>query len=145
MKHTTIGLVFVLLLGWGIYYLLSSNSTASDLQQMGVKTMVVGLSGDLQKAMPLIQEAGYDINAISIKTSIPPMMIASFVMIKKVPFKKQDAILTALEDNAVGTLALESLMQAFKLDESIEIKNMDLKGINLYLTVPPAVQVVYKK
>jgi len=145
MKHTTIGLIFVLLLGWGIYFLLSSNSTASDLQQMGVKTMVVGLSGDLQKAMPLIQEAGYDINAISVKTSIPPMMIASFVMIKKVPFKKQDAILTALEDNAVGKLALESLMQAFKLDESIEIKNMDLKGINLYLTVPPAVQVVYKK
>ncbi len=145
MKHTTIGLVSVLILGWGIYFLISSNSTASDLQQMGIKTMVVGLSGDLQKAMPLIQEAGYDINAISIKTSIPPMMIASFVMIKKVPFKKQDAILTALEDNAIGKMALESLMQAFKLDESIEIKNMDLKGINLYLTVPPAVQVVYKK
>lgn len=145
MKHTTIGLVSVLLLAWGIYFLISSNSSASELQQMGVKTMVIGVSGDLQKAMPLIHEAGYDINSISVKTSIPPMMIASFVMVKEVPFKKQDAILSALEDNAIGKLALESLIQAFKLDESIEMKNMQLKTINLYLTVPPAVQVVYKK
>ena len=145
MKHTTIGLLFVLLLGWGIYFLLSNNSTAGDLQRMGIKTMVVSLSGDLQRAMPLIQKAGYDINAISVKTSIPPLMIASFVLVKKVPYEKQEAILSSLEDNAVGKLALESLIQAFQLDESIEIKDMDLKGINLFLTVPPAVQVVYKK
>ena len=145
MKHTTIGLVSVLILGWGIYFLMSNNSTASDLRQMGVKTMVVQLSGDIERAMPMIREAGYDINSISVKTSIPPLMIASFVMVKKVPFDKQMAIVNALSDNEIGKLALESLIQAFQLDESIEIKDMDLKGINLFLTVPPAVQVVYKK
>jgi len=145
MKHTTIGLIFVLLLGASIYYLLSNNKSAGDIQQMGVQTMVVSLTGDLERAMPLIREAGYDINSISVKTSIPPLMIAGFVLVKKVPFEKQDAILTALEDNAIGKLALQSLMEAFHIDKSIEIKNMDLKAINLYLTVPPAVQVVYKK
>ena len=145
MKHTTIGLIFVLLFGGGIYFLISSNSSAGDIQRMGIQTMVISVTGDLERAMPLIHEAGYDINSISVKTSIPPMMIAGFVMIKKVPFKKQDAILTALEDNAIGTLALKSLMEAFRLDDNIQFKNMELKAINLYLTVPPAVQVVYKK
>jgi len=145
MRHTTIGLVFVLLFGYLIYFLIESNSSAGDLQQMTVRTLVVSMTEDLDKAMPLINEAGYSMSAISVKTSIPPLMIASFTLEKKVPYEKQDAILHALEDNAIGKLALKSLIEAFHLDESIEIKNMDLKAINLYLTVPPAVQVVYKK
>ncbi len=145
MRHTTVGLVFVLLFGYFIYFLTSSNTTASELQQMGVKTVVVSMTDDLYAAMPLINEAGYAISSISVKTSIPPLIIAGFVLIKKVPYDKQEAILKALEGNQVGKLALQSLIQAFQIDESIEIKNMDLKAINLYLTFPPAVQVVYKK
>ena len=145
MRHTTYGIVFFLLFGYFIYFLISHNSNAGDLQQMTIRTMVVTMTDDLDKAMPLINEAGYDMSAISVKTSIPPLMIASFTLQKKVSYKKQDAILNALEGNEIGRLALQSLIQAFQLDESIEIKDMNLKAINLFLTVPPAVQVVYKK
>ena len=145
MRHTTIGLIFALALGYLIYFLYFSNSSAGDLQRMSIQTMVVTMTDDLDKAMPLINQAGYDMSSVSVKTSIPPLMIASFVLVKKVSYEKQEAILASLEDNAIGKLALESLIQGFQIDESIEIKDMDLQGINLFLTVPPAVQVVYKK
>ena len=145
MRHTTYGIMFFLLFGYFIYFLISHNSSAGDLQQMTIRTMVVTMTDDLDKAMPLINEAGYDMSAVSVKTSIPPLMIASFTLQKKVSYQKQEAILNALEGNEIGQLALQSLIQAFQLDESIEIKDMNLKAINLFLTVPPAVQVVYKK
>ncbi len=145
MRNIFIAFFSVLILGYFIYFLISSNSSANELQQMGIRTIVVKTTDDLYAAMPMINEAGYDISSISVKTSIPPLVIAGFVMTKKVPFEKQEAIVNALEDNAIGKMALQSLIQAFKIDDSIAIKNMDLKAINLYLTVPPAVQVVYKK
>ena len=145
MRHTTLGIALVLLMGYLIYFLFSHNSNAGDLQRMGIKTMVVTMMDDLDKAMPLINEAGYDMSSVSVKTSIPPLMIASFTLQKKVSYAKQEQILKALEGNAIGKLALQSLIEAFQIDESIEIKDMDLKAINLFLTVPPAVQVVYKK
>ena len=138
-----IGIIFSL--GYLIYFLISNNASGSDLQKMSITTMVVTMTTDLDKAMPLINEAGYDMNSVSVKTSIPPLMIARFVMVKKVAYEKQEEILSSLEDNAIGKLALESLIQAFKIDESIDIKDMNLTGINLFLTVPPAVQVVYSK
>jgi len=135
----------VALFGYFIFFLITHNSSAGELQQMTIRTMVVTMTEDLDKAMPLINEAGYDMSSVSVKTSIPPLMIASFTLEKNVPYEKQKAILDALEGNEIGTLALKSLIEAFQLDESIEIKEMDLKAINLFLTVPPAVQVVYKK
>jgi len=145
MRHTTFGLVIVLVLGYFIYFLVSNNSDANSLKQMGIKTVVVSMTDDLYKAMPLINKAGYALSAISIKATIPPLVIAGFTLEKKVSYQKQQKILTALEGNPIGKLALQSLIEAFQMDESIEIKNMDLKGINLFLTFPPAVQVVYKK
>jgi hypothetical protein len=136
---------FVVVLGYFIFFLITHNSSAGELQQMTIRTLVVTMTEDLDKAMPLINEAGYDMSSVSVKTSIPPLMIASFTLEKKVPYEKQKAILDALEGNEIGTLALKSLIEAFQLDESIEIKDMNLKAINLFLTVPPAVQVVYKK
>jgi len=145
MRHTTVGIIFFLLFGYFIYFLTSHNSNVNDLQQMTIKTVVVSLTDDLYKAMPLINEAGYAISSISVKATLPPLVIAGFTLEKKVPYEKQEKILGALENNPIGKLALQSLIQAFQIDESIEIHNMDLKAINLYLTFPPAVQVVYKK
>ena len=145
MRHTTIGLIITLILGYFIYFLFSNNADANNLKQMGIKTVVVSMTDDLYRAMPLINKAGYALNAISIKATIPPLVIAGFTLEKKVSYQKQEAILSALEGNPIGKLALQSLIEAFRIDESMEIENMDLKGINLFLTFPPAVQVVYKK
>jgi len=144
MRHFFFGLFFVLLLAYAIYYIIVNNSDANSLEQTSITTIVTHITSDLDDAMPLINAAGYDMSAISVKSSLPPLVIASFVLTEKVPFDNQESILKALEGNIIGKLALKSLIQAFELDETLEFKDKELKVIRLFLTIPPAVQVEYR-
>ena len=143
MRTFIIGFLLSVALAMSIYTLFTQNLNTDEFQRLSIEKIVNQMTTDLERAMPLINEAGYTMSSVSIKTSLPPLVIASFKLENKVPFAKQDKILQSLEDNIIGKLALESLIQSFKLDETIEIKNMDLKTIRLWLSIPPAVQVEY--
>ncbi len=138
------GFVLTLLFGYLIFFIISRNADANTVQRLSIQAIVTQVTTDLDRAMPMINEAGYDMSAISIKSSLPPLVIASFTLHESVPFNKQEMILNALEDNAIGKLALQSLIQAFELDEMLEIQDKELKTIRLFLTIPPAVQVEYR-
>ena len=144
MRVFLTGLVLTLLFGYLIFYIITTNSDANTVQRLSIQTVVTQVTEDLDRAMPMINEAGYHMSAISIKSSLPPLVIASFTLEKSVPFEKQEMILNALEGNAIGKLALQSLIQAFELDAMLEIEDKDLKTIRLFLTIPPAVQVEYR-
>ena len=138
------GFVLTVLFGYLIFFIISRNADANTVQRLSIQAIATQVTSDLDRAMPMINEAGYNMNAISIKSSLPPLVIASFTLEKSVPFDKQEMILSALEGNAIGKLALQSLIQAFELDEMLEIEDKDLKTIRLFLTIPPAVQVEYR-
>jgi len=138
------GLVLTVLFGYLIFFIASRNADANTVQRLSIQAIATQVTSDLDRAMPMINEAGYDMNAISIKSSLPPLVIASFTLHESVPFNKQEMILKALEGNMIGKLALQSLIQAFELDEMLEIEDKDLKTIRLFLTIPPAVQVEYR-
>ena len=138
------GLVLTVLFGYLIFFIVSRNADANTVQRLSIQAIATQVTSDLDRAMPMINEAGYDMNAISIKSSLPPLVIASFTLHESVPFNKQEMILKALEGNMIGKLALQSLIQAFELDEMLEIEDKDLKTIRLFLTIPPAVQVEYR-
>ena len=138
------GFVLTVLFGYLIFFIISRNADANTVQRLSIQAIATQVTSDLDRAMPMINEAGYDMSAISIKSSLPPLVIASFTLHESVPFDKQEMILKALEDNAIGKLALQSLIQAFELDEMLEIEDKDLKTIRLFLTIPPAVQVEYR-
>ena len=138
------GFVLVILLGYFIFYIITNDADAESLQRMSIQTVVVQVTGDLDRAMPLINEAGYKMSALSVKSSLPPLIIASFSITKNIPYEKQEQILSSLKDNAIGQMVLQGLIQAFELDNVIEIEKKELKTIRLFLTIPPAVQVEYR-
>ena len=138
------GFVLTILFGYFIFFIISRNADANTVQRLSIQAIATQVTSDLDRAMPMINEAGYDMSAISIKSSLPPLVIASFTLHESVPFDKQEQIVKALEGNAIGKLALQSLIQAFELDEMLEIQDKDLKTIRLFLTIPPAVQVEYR-
>ena len=144
MRVFLTGFVLTILLGFLIFYIVINNSDADSLQRISIQTVVTQVTEDLDRAMPMINEAGYEMNAISIKSSLPPLVIASFSITKNVSYERQELILNALENNAIGKMALQSLIQAFELDNMLEIEDKDLKTIRLFLTIPPAVQVEYR-
>ena len=126
------------------YELLTSESSLFDLKSELVQKMTTGITDDLDRAMPLIHEAGYKVFAIQAQLSLPPRVNAIFERETIVEPRKQKIILEALQDNAIGKLVLESLIDAFALNKKVSIKNMKLKKINITIGLPPSVQMDYR-
>ena len=59
--------------------------------------------------------------------------------------KKQKQILDSLKSNRIGELVLSSLMQAFALNKNVSIKDMQLKAIEITISLPPYVTIQYEK
>jgi len=126
------------------YKILISDVNLASLERSVIKELTVTITNDLDKAMPLILQAGYKVFSIQAQLSLPPKVTAIFELDHIVTRKKQEVILKALDDNTVGKLVLMSLMQAFAIDETISIRNMELKKINVVIGLPPSVTVDYR-
>ena len=126
------------------YYLVTSNESLTTLEHTLVQEMTTGITDELNSAMPLINQAGYKVFAIQAQITLPPRVNAIFELDHFVEKSKQEIILKALEGNTIGKMVLSSLMQAFELDETISIQNMDLKRINITISLPPAVTLDYR-
>ena len=127
-----------------VYSLLSSNLSINELKKVSIEKMTSSILDDLDRAMPLINQAGYKVFSIQAQLSLPPKVNAIFELDKSIDKKKQKIILEALDDNVIGKLVLSSLIQAFSIDESISIRKMDLTKINIAIALPPSVTVDYR-
>jgi len=126
------------------YKIVFDDSSVSEIEHSLVSQMTTSITDDLDKAMPLIAEAGYKVFSIQAQLSLPPKVNAIFEFDHVVDPQKQELILKALDNNTIGKLVLSSLIQAFALDETITIRNMELKKINVTVGLPPSVTVDYR-
>jgi len=128
-----------------LYMLLTSNLGLNDIKVATVEKMTNSIMDDLNMAMPMIEEAGYSISGLEAELSLPPEVTTSFELIKVVDKKKQKQILDSLKSNRIGELVLSSLMQAFALNKNVSIKDMQLKAIEITISLPPYVTIQYEK
>jgi len=145
LKLIVIGFIALSFSSYISYTLYTSNLGLSEMKKSSIEKMTTSIMDDLDRAMPLIKKAGYDVTSIQAQLSIPPEVTTSFELQTVVSKKQQEIILKALQDNAIGTLVLKSLMGAFELDESISMKNLQLKKIHITISLPPYVTVEYEK
>ena len=128
-----------------LYMLLTSNLGLNDIKVATVEKMTNSIMDDLNMAMPMIEEAGYSISGLEAELSLPPEVTTSFELIKVVDKKEQKQILDSLKSNRIGELVLSSLMQAFALNKNVSIKDMQLKAIEITISLPPYVTIQYEK
>jgi len=140
-----IGFVAFLLSSSMVYMLISTNMNFSEMKTASMKKMTKSIVDDLDAAMPLIQKAGYDLDAIEATFTLPPEVKTIFILKKIVEKKKQEMILKALEHNAIGKLTLNALINGFALNDVMSIKSMKLKLIHITITLPPSVTLEYEK
>lgn len=138
------GLLALSLTSFVTYKILVSDQNLVDIEHSVVEDMTTSITDDLDRAMPLILEAGYKIFAIQAQLSLPPKVNAIFEYDHFVAPKKQEVVLKSLDNNTIGKLVLSSLIQAFAIDKTIKIKNMELKKINVTISLPPSVTVDYR-
>ena len=144
-KIIMIGFVAFLLSSSMVYMLISTNMNFSEMKTASMKKMTKSIVDDLDAAMPLIQKAGYDLDAIEATFTLPPEVKTIFILKKIVEKKKQEMILKALEHNAIGKLTLNALINGFALNDVMSIKSMKLKLIHITITLPPSVTLEYEK
>lgn len=128
-----------------IYFLLTTTLGLSDIKSASIEKMTTSIMNDLNHAIPLIEEAGYTMSSVEAELSLPPEITTEFELEKIVKEEKQLKLLKALENNRIGSLVLSSLMQAFKLNENISIKDMPMKSIGIVISLPPFVKIKYEK
>lgn len=128
-----------------LYMLITTDLGLSDLKKVTVSKMTNSITDDLDAAMPLIEKAGYSITGLEAELSLPPEVTTSFELVKVVDKKIQEQILDSLKNNKIGELVLRSLMQAFTLNENVSVKDMNLKSIEITISLPPYVTIQYEK
>lgn len=128
-----------------IYLLFTTNFGLNDIKSASVEKMTTSIMNDLNQAMPLIEKAGYKMSAVEAELSLPPEITTEFEVEKIVENEKQLKILKALDNNTIGKLVLTSLMQTFKLNEKISVKDMPMQSIGIVISLPPFVKIKYEK
>ena len=138
------GLLALIFTSFISYKLINSRVNLIDLKNASIKQMTKSITGDLDRAMPFINAAGYSIFSIQAQLSVPPKVFAIFEYDKLVDEKTQEMLVKALDDNTIGKLVLIALIDAFKIDKTIVLKNMKLKRINITIGIPPSIIVDYR-
>lgn len=128
-----------------LYMLFTSKLLPSDIKTATVEKITSSIMNDLDEAMPMIEKAGYSISALEIELTLPPEVTTSFELTEVVERKKQEQILDSLEGNKIGVLVLSSLMKTFALNKEISVKDMNLKAIDITISIPPYVTIQYEK
>jgi len=140
------GFILVLLSSTTVYiFLTSKNATVSSIKLDSIGKMTTTIMHDLDKALPLIEKAGYKISTVEAELSVPPEITTIFELVNNVDRKKQEQILKSLEGNKIGVLVLSSLMKSFALNKEMAIKRMKLKMIHVTIALPPYITLEYEK
>ena len=128
-----------------IYALATSDLTLNEIKIASIEKVVSSMMDDLDRAMPLIEKAGYTMSAVEAELRLPPELKTIFQRKEVVEKGKQELILKALENNRIGHLVLQMLMQTFSFDEKVAIKDMKLEMIHIVISFPPYVVAEYTK
>jgi hypothetical protein len=126
------------------YKLIKSDVNLIELKNASIAHMTQSITDDLDRAMPIINTAGYKVFSIQAQLSLPPKVFAIFEYDRYVDNKTQDMLVQALDDNMIGQLVLISLIDAFEIEKTISLKNMELKRINITIGIPPSIIVDYR-
>ena len=126
------------------YKLLNSDVNLIELKNASIANMTKSITDDLDRAMPIINAAGYKVFSIQAQLSLPPKVFAIFEYDRYIDTKTQSMLVKALDDNTIGQLVLVSLIDAFKIEKAISLKNMELKRINITIGIPPSIIVDYR-
>jgi hypothetical protein len=126
------------------YKLMTTDLDLSGIKDASIQAMTRSITDDLDRAMPMINAAGYKVFSIQAQLSIPPKVNAIFERERVVATSTQELILKSLDDNMIGKLVLTALMESFEINKTISLRNMSLKKINIGIGFPPSVIVDYR-
>jgi ABC-type Zn uptake system ZnuABC Zn-binding protein ZnuA len=116
---------------------------AAEMSEMGFTKLQETLA-DFDAALPVLREAGYTLESVSIELGIPPKIVAGFSVAAGVPEEKVEAILAENAERKLTILLVKSIYQATKLQSKLNIKGLRPSGVSVELGLIPQIGVKFK-
>jgi hypothetical protein len=115
---------------------------ASEMSDLGVTKLNETL-GELNASLPILREAGYVIDGVTIKLGIPPKIVANFSGGSEVSGERIEALLAEHADRTLTTLLVKSVYHATKLQSLVNVKGLRPTGVSVEIGLVPSVAVKF--
>ncbi|HNP21981.1 MAG TPA: hypothetical protein PKM63_05425 [Panacibacter sp.] len=99
---------------------------------------------ELTAALPLIEEAGFKVDGISVDVGLPPDFSIGFTKMNEV---KPEAIQKLIDDNTdkkLLSMVLRALMTATDIQSKVTLNKFVFSGASVKLGIPPSISLKYK-
>src|SRR5215471_13107700 len=101
------------------------------------------LADAVNSAMPIITQAGFAVEQITVTLGIPPKAIVRARVIRELTDEEYDALVQSLGEQVVTSLVAGTFLKAAALQRSFRIGNMLSSHIEVELSPLPAVRFLF--
>jgi hypothetical protein len=115
---------------------------AADLRDAGVAKMREAIA-DFNATLPALHEAGYTLTEVSVAIGLPPTIVASFHASDAVSEERTAKVIEENSERKLTVFLVKTLLQAWKLQTSVNIAGMKPRGISVELGLTPSVVVKF--
>ena len=115
---------------------------ASEMSDLGVTKLNETLA-ELNASLPVLREAGYIIDGVTIKLGMPPKIVANFSGGGGVSGERIEALLAEHAERKLTVLLVKSVYHATKLQSLVNVKGLRPTGVSVEIGLVPSVAVKF--
>ena len=104
---------------------------------------VKGFVDEFNKALPVIEEAGYKLRTVEIRLGIPPKLIPHFDQITELSAAEKETLMLSIKDKRYTRMLLSTLFKSSEMQQGLQIGNLPAGVIQIELTAVPNIILVY--
>jgi hypothetical protein len=114
----------------------------TDIKEMSAAKLDEAL-GDLNAALPILRDAGYVLDGVTVKLGLAPQIVANFAGGAVVPEERVDALLAEHSGRKLTTLLVKAVRHATALQSKLTISGMRADGLSVEVGFVPQVTVKF--
>jgi len=115
----------------------------SDLKDSGIEKISEPIN-ELSNGLPLIEEAGFKVEEISIDLGIPPEISIGFSKMNEVKSESIQSLIDQHAERKILVIVLKALLTANNIQSKITFNKFIFAGVSIKLGLPPSVSLKYK-
>jgi len=101
------------------------------------------MTDELHKALPLIEKAGFRLNAMSVDVGVPPKLAPRFVIEDAVSEEQKNAVLEEARGDRWLHMLLTSLFRARDLRQVVHVGKLSCHEVELHISAMPKIRITF--
>jgi hypothetical protein len=101
------------------------------------------LTDELHKALPLIEKAGFRLNAMAVDVGVPPKLAPRFLVEDAVSEEQKNAVLEEARGDRWLHMLLTSLFRARDLQQVVRVGKLSCHEVELHISAMPKIRITF--